>query len=359
MIPRKLTRKIPVGNIFIGGDAPVSVQTMVKVDAHDVKAVVAQIKQAQEVGCDIIRMGVLDMESVKNFATIKKQINIPIVADIHLNYLWALEAINQGVDKLRINPGNVGDLAKIKKVVNAAKERQIPIRIGVNAGSLEKDLLEKYKHPTPKALVESATRHINILENLNFDQIVVSLKASNLETMTQAYRLFSAKYDYPVHLGVTEAGTPKAGTILSSIGIGSLLLDGIGDTIRVSLSGDPTEEIQVAKQILKSLGLKKGPTLISCPTCSRTQYDMIPLTHQVEQYLETIDTNIKVAIMGCVVNGPGEAREADVGIAGGGGGMVVIFVHGQVVETIAQGDKFTHLKKWIDKIANKNVILKN
>lgn len=349
MIKRKKTKKIRVGNIYIGGDAPITVQTMVKVDAHDVKAVVKQIKELEEVGCDITRMNVLDMESVKNFSKIKKQINIPIVADIHINYLWAIEAIKQGVDKLRINPGNIGGVDKVKKVVKAAKERGVPIRIGVNAGSLEKDLLEKYGHPTAKALVESAERHIKILEDLSFSQIVVSLKASDVEMMIQANRLFSQKFNYPLHLGVTEAGPPKTGTIKSSMGIGSLLLEGIGDTIRVSLSGDPREEVKVGKEILKHLGLRSGPILISCPTCSRTQYNMLALVKRVEQYLNTIKEPIKVAVMGCVINGPGEAREADVGIAGGKE-MGALFVEGKIVETVKEEDMFDELIKMIKKI---------
>lgn len=350
MIQRKKTKKIRVGNIYIGGEAPITVQTMVKVDAHDVKAVVRQIREQEEVGCDITRMNVLDTESVKNFAKIKKQIHIPIVADIHINYLLAIEAIKQGVDKLRINPGNIGGIDKVKKVVSLAKERGVPIRIGVNAGSLEKDLLLKYGHPTAEALVESASRHIKILEDLNFDQIVVSLKASDIQTMIRAYRLFSQKYDYPLHLGVTEAGPIRAGTIVSSIGIGSLLLEGIGDTIRVSLSGDSREEIKVGQEILKNLGLRVGPILISCPTCSRTQVNMLPLVKKVESYLETIKKPIKVAVMGCVVNGPGEAREADIGVACGKNAGA-IFAKGKVIKTVKESEILPTLLSEIEKIS--------
>lgn len=349
MIKRKLTKKIRVGSIAIGGDAPITVQTMVKADAHDMKAVIRQIKKQEEAGCDITRMNVLDMESVKNFSKIKKEINIPIVADIHLNYEWALEAIRQGVDKLRINPGNIGGIDKVRQVVKLAKEREVPIRIGVNAGSLERDLLEKYGHPTAEALVESASRHIKILEDLNFDQIVVSLKASNPEKMVEAYKLFSEKFDYPVHLGVTEAGPPNIGTIVSSVGIGALLLQGIGDTIRVSLSGDSLEEIRVGKELLKSLGLKSGPRLISCPTCSRTQYNMLPIVAKVEKYLQGVKKPITVAVMGCVVNGPGEAREADVGIAGGKGAGA-LFAKGKVVKPVKENEMFEELVKYIEKI---------
>lgn len=355
MIKRRKTKKIRVGSVYIGGEAPISVQSMVKVDAHDVKAVVRQIRELEEVGCDIIRMNVLDLESVKNFSKVKKQINIPIVADIHFNYLWAIEAIKQGVDKLRINPGNIGDASKVKEVVKAAKERGIPIRIGVNAGSLEKDLLQKYGHPTAQALVESAERNIKILEGLGFDQIVVSLKSSDvLETVT-AYRLFSQKYDYPLHLGITEAGPGWRGMVKSSIGIGSLLLEGIGDTIRVSLTGDPKEEVRVGKEILKHLSLEEGPILISCPTCSRTQIDMLPLVKRVEEYLETMEKPIKVAVMGCVVNGPGEAREADVGLAGGKG-MGALFVKGKVIKTVKEEEMLPALFAEIKKILKENNI---
>lgn len=349
MIKRRLTKKIRAGNIFIGGDAPITVQTMVKVDAHDVKAVIRQIKEQEEAGCDITRMNVLDMESVENFSKIKKEIKIPIVADIHINYLWALEAIRQGVDKLRINPGNIGTVDKVKQVVKLAKERGVPIRIGVNAGSLEKDLLAKFGHPTAEALVESAARHIKILEDLNFDQIIVSLKASSPEKMVEAYSLFSAKFDYPVHLGVTESGPPSIGTIVSSAGIGALLLRGIGDTIRVSLSGDSLEEIRVGKELLKSLGLKSGPRLISCPTCSRTSYNMLPLVAKVEKFLQGVNQPITVAVMGCVVNGPGEAREADVGLAGGKKAGV-IFCKGKILKVVKEKEMYSELIKQINRL---------
>jgi len=349
MIKRRLTKKIRVGRIAIGGDSPITVQTMVKADAHDLKAVIRQIKEQEEAGCDITRMNVLDMESVKNFSKIKKEIKIPIVADIHLNYEWALEAVRQGVDKLRINPGNIGGADKVKQVVKLVKERGVPIRIGVNAGSLERDLLEKFGHPTAEALVESAARHIKILEDLDFDQIVVSLKASNVEKMVEAYRLFSQRFDYPVHLGVTEAGPPSIGAIVSSMGIGTLLLEGIGDTIRVSLSGDPVEEIRVGQEILKNLGLRPGPKLISCPTCSRTQYNMIPLVQKVEKYLQGVKKPITVAVMGCVVNGPGEAREADVGIAGGKNAGA-LFAKGKVVKPVKEDEMFEELVKYIEEM---------
>lgn len=352
MIQRRKTRKVRVGNIYIGRDAPITVQTMVKVDAHDVKAVVRQIREQEEVGCDITRMNVLDMESVKNFSKIKKQIHIPIVADIHINYLWAIEAIKQGVDKLRINPGNIGGEDKVRKVVSLAKDRGVPIRIGVNTGSLEKDLLERYGHPTAEALVESAERHIKILEDLNFDQIVVSLKATDVPMMIEAYRLFSQKYDYPVHLGVTEAGTPWGGTIKSTVGIGTLLAEGIGDTIRISLTGDPKEEIRVGREILKSLSLRQsGPVLISCPTCSRTQIDLVKLANQVEEAIKDIKQPIKVAVMGCIVNGPGEAREADIGVAGGKE-MGAIFVKGKIIKTVKEEEILPALLSEIKKLTD-------
>jgi (E)-4-hydroxy-3-methylbut-2-enyl-diphosphate synthase len=351
MIQRRKTKKIRVGNSFIGGDSPILVQTMIKTDAHNVDGVVKEVLETEKYGCEINRMGVLDIESVKNFSKIKKQIHIPIVADIHFDYRLALEAIKQGVDKLRINPGNIGDISKVKQVVNLAKQNGVPIRIGVNAGSLEKEILKKYNgHPTAEGLVESAAGHIKILEDLNFDQIIVSLKSSDIETTVKAYRLFSQKYDYPLHLGITEAGTNWSGTIKSSIGIGSLLLDGIGDTIRVSLSASPVEEVKTGFEILKSLGLRNlGPVLVSCPTCSRTQYDLFSLVKKVEDHLATIKKPIKVAVMGCVVNGPGEAREADIGIAGAND-MAIIFAKGEIIKTVAKADMFEEFKKAIDNI---------
>ncbi|MDR0463232.1 MAG: flavodoxin-dependent (E)-4-hydroxy-3-methylbut-2-enyl-diphosphate synthase [Pseudomonadales bacterium] len=348
---RRETKKIKVGSIAIGGDSPITVQSMVKADAHDVDLVVKQILDLEQAGCDIVRMGFLDMQSVQNISAIKKRINIPLVADIHFNHEFALEAIKQGVDKLRINPGNIGTKEQLAKVVKAAKARSttVPIRIGVNAGSLQKDILEKYGgHPTAEGMVESARQNIQLLEDLDFDQIVVSLKASDVQLMNEAYTLFSNEYDYPLHVGVTEAGTKLSSTVKSSMGIGSLLMNGIGDTIRVSMTDSNVEEIRVGKEILKNLGLRKNePILISCPTCSRTSWDMIPLAHKVEEYLQTIKKPIKVAVMGCVVNGPGEAREADLGIAGGNG-MGVLFSKGQVIKSVPEAEMFNELKKLID-----------
>lgn len=349
MIKRKQTRSVQVGNIAIGGNAAVSVQTMVKVDSHDVAACVQQILAYEAAGADIVRIGFLDLDSVRNISAIKKQVHVPLVADIHFEAELALEAIRQGIDKLRINPGNIGSRDKTEAVVKAAKEHGVPIRIGVNAGSLQKDILSKYGHPTPEALVESAAAHIKILEDLDFHDIVVSLKMSNVPKMVAAYRLFSERFDYPLHLGVTEAGPGRSSTVKSSMGIGSLLLDGIGDTIRVSMTGDGVEEVKVGREILKHLGLRDEPILISCPTCSRTQWDLLTVAYKVEDYLAKLSTPIKVAVMGCAVNGPGEAREADIGIAGGKG-MGIIFEHGEVVATLPQEKLYDELIARIEKI---------
>jgi len=357
MKKRRETKKIRVGSTSIGGNSPIAVQSMIKVAASDVKAVLKQIDELYEVGCDIVRMGVLNEGDLQTFKIISKKSKVPVVADIHFNYRWAIKAMEYGVHKIRINPGNIGRESNVAKVVEAAKKYRVPIRIGVNSGSLEKELLEKYQHPTAQAMLDSASRHIELLNKYDFDEIVVSLKASDVRLMVEANRLFSEKYDYPLHLGVTEAGPPFIGTIKSSIGIGSLLLDGIGDTIRVSLSTDPKEEILVGKELLKSVGLKKGPILISCPTCSRTRYDMIPLTKKVEEYLKTVDEPIKVAVMGCVVNGPGEAREADVGIAGDYKSGV-LFIKGKIIKKVQEERMFEELKTAIEKILSKkkNVI---
>ncbi len=317
MVYRKDTRKISVGNITIGGDNRVVIQSMTNTKTKDVGATVKQILELEKVGCEIIRVACLDIEDAESIKEIKKRIHIPIVADIHFDYKIALKAIESGVDKLRINPGNIGGRERVEKVVNACKEKNIPIRIGVNAGSLEKELLQKYGgSPTAEAMVESALKHIKILEELNFYDICVSLKASDLDLCIKAYEKASESFDYPLHIGITEAGTAFSGTIKSSIGLGVLLREGIGNTLRVSLSDNPVEEIKVAKEILKDCGLyKKSPTFISCPTCGRTQIDLIPIAKEVEEFLQTIESDIKVAVMGCAVNGPGEAREADIGIA--------------------------------------------
>ncbi len=317
MIQRRKTRKIYVGKVVIGGNAPIVVQSMCNTDTRNVQATVRQIKILTQAGCEIIRVAVPDMEAAKAVGKIKKGIHIPLVADIHFDYKLALECARQGVDKIRINPGNIGSIEKTEAVVKACKAKKIPIRIGINAGSLEKDLLEKFG-ATPKAAVESALRHVRILEKLNFHDILISIKFSDVPRMVEGYRLLAKKVNYPLHLGVTEAGTTYVGTIKSSIGIGILLHERIGATIRVSLTADPVEEIRPGFEILKALGLRQyGPEIISCPTCGRTEIDLIGLAKKVEKALAGIEKPIKVAVMGCVVNGPGEAREADIGVAGG------------------------------------------
>ena len=335
---RKDTRKIMVRNVQIGGQNKVIIQSMCNTKTKDIDATVKQILELENAGCEIIRVACLDIEDAKAIKEIKAKIHIPIVADIHFDYKIALQAIESGVDKVRINPGNIGSEDKVKAVVDKCMEKHIPIRIGVNAGSLEKDLLEEYGKPTAKAMVESARRHIQILENLNFKDYMISLKASNLDLCIEAYELASKEFNCPLHLGITEAGTEFSGTIKSSIGLGVMLREGIGDTIRVSLSDDPIKEIKVAKEILKDCNLyKKTPTLIACPTCGRTQIDLIPIAKEVEEFLQTIESDITVAVMGCVVNGPGEAREADIGIAGGiNEGM--LFKKGQVIRKVKQDD---------------------
>jgi len=337
MIKRRKTKKIKVGNIYVGGNAPVVVQSMCNTDTRDVKATVRQIRILQQAGCEIVRLAILDMEAAKAIGKIKKQVSIPLVADIHFSAEYAMEVMRQGIDKLRINPGNIGSEEKIKMVVLEAKKRKIPIRIGVNAGSLEKDILEKYKGKvTAAAMVESAMRHIKILEKYGFKDILVSLKASDIERTVEAYRLLSRKVSYPLHIGITEAGTAFRGTVMSSIGLGVLLYDGIGDTLRVSLTADPAQEVKVGMEILKSLGLRKrGITVTSCPTCGRTQIDLIKLAEKVEKELAGIDKDMHVAVMGCVVNGPGEAREADLAIVGGVG-VGLIMKNGQVLRKVEE-----------------------
>lgn len=336
MKARRKTRIIYVGKVPIGGENPVVVQSMTKTDTVDVASTLRQIKSLEASGCEIIRLAVPDMEAARALGKIKKSINIPLIADIHFNWRLALEAIGQGVDGLRINPGNIGARWKTKEVVNAASEKGIPIRIGVNAGSLEKELLRKYGHPVPEALVESAERHVQVLEEMGFTNLKVSLKGSDVLSTVEAYRLFSGKYDYPLHIGISEAGPPPTGIIKSSVGLGILLSEGIGDTIRVSLTAEPAEEVRVAYWILKSLSLrKKGVDVISCPTCGRCRIDLRGLATKVEKRLRKVDLPIKVAVMGCVVNGPGEAREADLGIAGGKG-RGILFKKGKVVKSVRE-----------------------
>ncbi|WP_029453038.1 flavodoxin-dependent (E)-4-hydroxy-3-methylbut-2-enyl-diphosphate synthase [Clostridium algidicarnis] len=345
---RKTTRKVKVGNIYVGGDAPITIQSMTNTDTRDIKATVAQINELTKAGCDIIRCAVPDMEAAIAIKEIVKQIDIPLVADIHFDYRLALESINNGISALRINPGNIGSLDRVELLAKKAKEKDIPIRIGVNSGSLDKTLLAKYGKVTSEALVESALSHISILEKVNFNDIVISIKSSDVPMMIDSYRLMSKATDYPLHLGVTEAGTIWRGSIKSSVGIGALLSEGIGDTIRVSLTGDPLEEIKVGKEILKSLGLIKGGIeFISCPTCGRTQIDLINIAKQVEDRISNLDKNIKVAVMGCVVNGPGEAREADIGIAGGNG-EGLIFKKGEIIKKVKENELVEALIKEIE-----------
>lgn len=332
----KETRKIKIGNVYIGGDSKVAVQSMTSTDTRDVEATVNQILELEKVGCDIVRCAVPDMVAAESIKEIVKRIHIPLVADIHFDYRLALKSIENGIAKLRINPGNIGSSDKIKLVAMAAKEKGIPIRIGVNSGSLESDILQKYGHVCAEALVESALRHVEILEQLDFYDIVISIKSSDVAMMIQSYKLISAKVDYPLHLGVTEAGTTWRGTIKSSVGIGALLAEGIGDTIRVSLTGDVVDEVKVGIEILKTLGYRDdGIKFVSCPTCGRTQINLIKIANQVEERLKNSNKNIKVAIMGCVVNGPGEAREADIGIAGGNG-VGLIFKKGEIIKTVKE-----------------------
>lgn len=321
-------KRVKIGNIYIGGDEKKAVQSMTTAYTADVEKTVAQIKELENSGCDIVRIAIPDEASALAVEKIKNGTSIPIVADIHFDYRLAIMCMERGIDKIRINPGNIGGEDRARVVAEEAKKRGIPIRIGVNGGSLEKDILEKYGDATAEAMVESARRHIEILEKYGFSDIVLSMKSSNVKKMIEAYRLADEMFDYPLHLGVTEAGTYKSGIIKSSIGIGSLLADGIGDTIRVSLTDDPLREVEAGRMILKSLGLmKKGIEVVSCPTCARCKINLIPIAKKVNEALENIDMNLKVAVMGCVVNGPGEARDADIGIAGGDG-CAVLFKKG-------------------------------
>ena len=351
-----MSRVVKVGNFLIGGGNPVVIQSMTNTTTSNVEATVAQIKKLESAGCQMVRMTINNEEAAKAIGEIKKRVNIPLCADIHFDYKLALLAIENGIDKLRINPGNIGSDENIKAVVEKAKERNIPIRIGVNSGSIEKHILEKYGKPTADGMVESAMYHINLLEKNGFEDIVISLKASNVKMMLDAYRKISKLVDYPLHLGVTEAGTAFQGTVKSAIGIGSLLVDGIGDTIRVSLTEDPVEEIKVAKEILKVLGLiDAGVEIVSCPTCGRTEIDLIGLAKKVEKEFENEKRKIKIAVMGCVVNGPGEAREADYGVAGGKG-VGVLFKKGQIVKKVDESEILIELKKLImEDMENENM----
>ena len=347
---RRKTRQINVGPVRIGGDAPIAVQSMTNTKTQDVRATLIQIRQLADAGCDVIRCAVPDMEAALALKEIVAGSPIPVIADIHFDYRLALQAIESGVQGLRLNPGNIGGSEKVKAVVEAAKPKNIPIRIGVNAGSLPKDLLEKYGHPTAEALVEAAWRHIRILEDMGYRNIKVSLKCHDVPLTLAAYRLLASQCDYPLHVGITEAGTVTSGIIKSAVGIGALLAEGIGDTIRVSLTGDPVNEVKAGFEILKSLGLRTyGPTLISCPTCGRTSINLEKLANVVEARLADIKEPVSVAVMGCIVNGPGEAREADVGIAGGKG-EGLIFRKGKVIKKVPEDCLVNELFTEIDKI---------
>lgn len=346
------SKVVKIGELLIGGGNEVVIQSMTNTPTHDVDRTVTQIRKLQEEGCQLVRVTVNTELAARAIKEIKERIDIPLVADIHFDYKLALLAIENGIDKLRINPGNIGDDEKVKAVVEKAKEKNIPIRIGVNSGSLEKSILEKYGKPTAEGMVESALYHMRLLEKFNFTEIVISLKSSNVKMMVEAYRKLSKLCSYPLHLGVTEAGTAFQGTVKSAIGIGSLLVDGIGNTIRVSLTEDPVEEIKVAKEILKVLGLREvGVEIVSCPTCGRTEIDLIGLAHQVEEEFQKVDKKIKIAVMGCVVNGPGEAKEADYGVAGGKG-VGVLFKKGQIVKKVDEKDILHELKKMIEEDFN-------
>jgi (E)-4-hydroxy-3-methylbut-2-enyl-diphosphate synthase len=335
---RRLTRSINIGGVQIGGGAPVVVQSMTKTPTQDVAATVRQIERLMDAGCELVRLAVPDMEAANALTRIKSQVALPLIADIHFDYRIALAAIDKGIDGLRLNPGNIGGKKEIQQIVSAARARAIPIRIGVNAGSLGREILKKYGHPTPEAMVESALNHVRILEDLGFHNIKISLKSSDVLQTVSAYRLLSEKVDYPLHVGVTEAGTLISGTVKNSLGIGLLLSEGIGDTIRVSLTHDPVDEVKVAYEILKALGLRqRGLEIISCPTCGRCEIDLVALAEEVDSALSHITRPLKVAIMGCVVNGPGEAREADVGIAGGRG-QGTLFKKGKVVKKVAESE---------------------
>lgn len=345
---RRSCRSVTIGKVTIGGTAPVAVQSMGCIPSHDVEGTVRQAKVLRDAGCDIFRIAVPDMEAVRLIDAVKSEVDMPLVADIHFDYRLALESVAAGIDKIRINPGNIGDDSHVKAVANACRQRGIPIRVGVNSGSLEKEILQKYGHPCAEAMRDSALYHASLLEKYDFEDIVISIKSSNVETMVSAYELTAEACTYPLHLGVTEAGTENLGVMKSAIGIGSLLLRGIGDTIRVSLTADPVKEVEAGKRILAALDLLPGePQLISCPTCGRTRIDLIGIASQVEKRLKSVHKPIRVAVMGCIVNGPGEAREADIGIAGGDG-KVALFKKGQVIRTVPEQDAVEELIKEVE-----------
>ncbi|MBM4276817.1 MAG: flavodoxin-dependent (E)-4-hydroxy-3-methylbut-2-enyl-diphosphate synthase [Deltaproteobacteria bacterium] len=351
MIQRRKTRQICIGSVKIGGDAPIPVQSMTNTDTRDVQKTVNQIRRLEEAGCEIIRVAVVDEEAARAIAQIKKRIKIPLIADIHFNYRLALRSMEYGADGLRINPGNIGGRQRLKRIINEAKRRSVPIRIGVNAGSLEKDLLKRFHGPTPEAMVLSALRTIEYAEDLDFHLIKVSLKASDVPKTVEAYRLFSKRSDYPIHVGITEAGKGSGAIVKSSIGIGLLLSEGIGDTIRVSLTGDPIDEVRVGYEILRALKIReRGVNIISCPTCGRCEIGLPRLVEKVEKEVKKITVPMTIAIMGCVVNGPGEAKEADIGIAGGKG-VGILFKKGKIVKKVKEAEFVPVLLKEIRQMA--------
>lgn len=347
---RRNSRKVKIGNLYIGGSEHIAVQSMLNVPAHDVEGNVRQAIALEKAGCEIIRVSVPDKEAVKTVEALKAAVKAPIVADIHFDYKLALDSLAAGVDKIRLNPGNIGSDDRVKAVADECARKGVPIRIGVNSGSLEKEILAKYGSPTPEAMCESAMYHVRLLEKFDFDNIVISIKSSDVQKMYEAYELLAEKCDYPLHLGVTEAGTQRMGLIKSAIGIGGLLLRGIGDTIRVSLTADPVNEVYAGFDILKAAGLLTGtPTLVSCPTCGRTKIDLISIASEVEEHLRNVKKDIKVAVMGCAVNGPGEAREADIGIAGGDG-CGLIFKKGEIIRKVPEEDIVAELLSEIEKM---------
>lgn len=347
---RRNSRKVKIGNLYIGGSEHIAVQSMLNVPAHDVEGNVRQAVALEKAGCEIIRVSVPDKEAVKTVEALKAAVKAPIVADIHFDYKLALDSLAAGVDKIRLNPGNIGSDDRVKAVADECARKGVPIRIGVNSGSLEKEILAKYGSPTPEAMCESAMYHVRLLEKFDFDNIVISIKSSDVQKMYEAYELLAEKCDYPLHLGVTEAGTQRMGLIKSAIGIGGLLLRGIGDTIRVSLTADPVNEVYAGFDILKAAGLLTGtPTLVSCPTCGRTKIDLISIASEVEEHLRNVKKDIKVAVMGCAVNGPGEAREADIGIAGGDG-CGLIFKKGEIIRKVPEEDIVAELLSEIEKM---------
>ena len=350
MFTNATTKKVKAGDLFIGGGAPISVQSMLSVPAHDIEGNVEQARRLQAAGCDIVRVTVPDKEAIKTVEALKQNITIPLVADIHFDYRLALESVAAGIDKVRINPGNIGDESKVKLVADACRKKNVPIRIGVNSGSLEKNILSKYGGVTPEAMVESGLYHISLLEKYDFNDIVLSLKSSDTHTMYKAYELAAQKCPYPLHLGVTEAGTENMGVIKSAAGIGGLLLRGIGDTIRISLTDDPVKEVEAGIKLLKAIDLRKGGIrFVSCPTCGRTKIDLIGIAKEAEKRLEKCQKDITVAIMGCVVNGPGEASAADIGIAGGDG-CGVLFKKGEIIKKVDESQLLAALLEEIEKM---------